>query len=69
MPSPTPSQAGQGIRVVVLFPDGRVTPRQERQFSTLGGNVVALAVQGDFDDCQRLAKEAFQDPSLSESWA
>ncbi len=48
-----------GVRVVVLFPDGKVTPRQERQFSTLGGNVLALAVQGDFDDCQRLAKEAF----------
>ncbi|MGD2123138.1 MAG: threonine synthase, partial [Gemmatimonadota bacterium] len=48
-----------GIRVVILFPDGKVTPRQERQFSTLGGNVQALAVQGDFDDCQRLAKEAF----------
>ncbi len=56
-----------GIRVVVLFPDGRVTPRQERQFSTLGGNVMALAVQGDFDDCQRLAKEAFQDACLSEA--
>jgi threonine synthase len=48
-----------GVRVVVLFPDGKVTPRQESQFSTLGGNVVAVAVQGDFDDCQRLAKEAF----------
>jgi threonine synthase len=48
-----------GVRVVVLFPDGKVTPRQERQFSTLGGNVHAVAVQGDFDDCQRLAKEAF----------
>ena len=50
-----------GIRVVVLFPDGKVTPRQERQFSTLGRNVDAVAVQGDFDDCQRLAKEAFQE--------
>jgi threonine synthase len=49
-----------GVRVAVLFPDGKVTPRQERQFSTLGGNVQALAVQGDFDDCQRLAKEAFR---------
>jgi threonine synthase len=52
-----------GVRVVVLFPDGKVTPRQERQFSTLGGNVLALAVQGDFDDCQRLAKEAFAEDS------
>ncbi len=53
-----------GIRVVVLFPDGKVTPRQERQFSTLGGNVEAVAVKGDFDDCQRLAKAAFRDPEL-----
>jgi threonine synthase len=52
------------VRVVVLFPDGKVTPRQERQFSTLGENVVAVAVQGDFDDCQRLAKGAFQDSDL-----
>ena len=49
-----------GTRALVLFPDGKVTPRQERQFSTLGGNVTAIAVQGDFDDCQRLAKEAFR---------
>ena len=56
-----------GVRVVVLFPDGKVTPRQERQFSTLGGNVSALAVQGDFDDCQRLAKEAFE--SQARGWA
>lgn len=53
-----------GIRVVVLFPDGKVTPRQERQFSTLGRNVHALAVQGDFDDCQRMVKGAFQDKEL-----
>ncbi len=58
-----------GIRVVVLFPDGQVTPRQERQFSTLGGNVSAVAVQGDFDDCQRLAKEAFRNPELRERLA
>jgi threonine synthase len=50
-----------GTRVVVLFPDGKVTSRQERQFSTLGGNVTAVAVQGDFDACQRLAKEAFRE--------
>jgi threonine synthase len=56
-----------GIRVVVLFPDGQVTPRQERQFSTLGENVTAVAVQGDFDDCQRMAKEAFGDAALRET--
>jgi threonine synthase len=58
-----------GVRVVVLFPDGKVTPRQERQFSTLGGNVRAVAVQGDFDDCQRLAKAAFQDQEVREATA
>jgi threonine synthase len=56
-----------GTRVVVLFPDGAVTPVQEAQFATLGGNVRALAVDGTFDDCQRLAKEAFSDRSLAEA--
>jgi threonine synthase len=53
-----------GVRVVVLFPDGKVTPRQEYQFSTLGENVTALAVQGDFDDCQRMVKEVFGNADL-----
>jgi threonine synthase len=53
-----------GTRVVVLFPDGGVTPVQEAQFTTLGGNVQAVAVAGTFDDCQRLAKEAFADTAL-----
>ncbi|MGE3275403.1 MAG: threonine synthase [Vicinamibacterales bacterium] len=53
-----------GTRVVVLYPDGQVTAVQEAQFATLGGNVTALAVAGTFDDCQRLAKEAFADPAL-----
>ena len=57
------------VRVVVLFPDGKVTPRQERQFSTLGANVQAVAVRGDFDDCQRLAKAAFGDRELREATA
>lgn len=55
------------IRVVVLFPDGKVSPRQERQFSTLGENVLAVAVQGDFDDCQRMVKAAFNDRKLREA--
>lgn len=54
-----------GTRVVVLFPKGQVSPRQERQMTTLGGNVTALAVRGSFDDCQRLAKAAFADPELA----
>ena len=53
-----------GTRVVVLFPEGAVTPVQEAQFTTLGGNVQAVAVAGTFDDCQRLAKEAFGDRAL-----
>jgi threonine synthase len=48
-----------GTRVVILFPIGQVSPLQERQFTTLGGNVTALGVRGTFDDCQRLVKEVF----------
>ncbi len=53
-----------GTRVVVLYPEGQVSDVQEAQFTTLGGNVRAVAVRGTFDDCQRLAKEAFADPTL-----
>ena len=53
-----------GVRVVVLYPEGQVSAVQEAQFTTLGGNVAAVAVQGTFDDCQRLAKEAFADSAL-----
>lgn len=53
-----------GTRVVVMYPEGQVSAVQEAQFTTLGGNVTAVAVQGTFDDCQRLAKEAFADPQL-----
>jgi threonine synthase len=57
----------EGTRVVVLFPDGAVTPVQEAQFTTLGGNVTAVAVSGSFDDCQRLVKQAFADARLAAS--
>lgn len=53
-----------GTRVVVLFPEGQVSRVQEAQFTTLGGNVTAVAVAGTFDDCQRLVKEAFADSAL-----
>lgn len=56
-----------GTRVAVLFPRGRVTPLQEKQFTTLGGNVEALAVDGSFDDCQRLVKAAFAERELTET--
>jgi threonine synthase len=54
----------EGTRVVVLFPEGQVSRVQEAQFTTLGGNVTAVAVAGSFDDCQRLVKEAFADADL-----
>jgi threonine synthase len=53
-----------GFRVVVLYPAGRVSPMQEQQFATLGENVIALKVQGSFDDCQALVKRAFVDQEL-----
>lgn len=53
-----------GTRVVVLFPEGAVTPVQDAQFTTLGGNVTAVSVRGSFDECQRLVKEAFADEAL-----
>jgi threonine synthase len=52
------------IDVVILYPSGRVSELQEKQLTTLGGNVHALEVNGSFDDCQRLVKEAFTDRSL-----
>lgn len=54
-----------GVRVVVLYPKGRISDLQERQLATLGGNVTALAVSGAFDDCQSLVKTAFADADLS----
>ncbi len=60
----------QGIantRVVLLYPSGKVSPLQEQQLTTAGGNVFALEVKGDFDDCQRMVKQAFVDPSLNKS--
>jgi threonine synthase len=52
------------LRVVVLYPAGKVSRFQEAQMATLGGNVSAVKVPGVFDDCQRLVKAAFRDPTL-----
>ncbi|WP_446831814.1 threonine synthase [Candidatus Foliamicus sp.] len=52
------------IQVVVLFPKGRISPRQEHHLGCWGGNVQSVAVQGGFDDCQRLVKQAFASPEL-----
>ena len=51
-------------RVVLLYPSGKVSRLQEQQLTTAGDNVFALEVKGDFDDCQRLVKQAFVDPDL-----
>lgn len=53
------------IGVAILYPRGRVSALQEKQLTTAGPGVLALAVDGDFDDCQRLAKTAFADRALS----
>ncbi len=54
----------QGTKVIVLYPAGKVTDLQEKQFATLGGNIEVLEVQGTFDDCQRLVKQAFADKEI-----
>lgn len=55
----------EGIDVIVLYPKGKVSEIQEKQFTTLGRNITALEVAGNFDDCQRLVKSAFMDPDLN----
>lgn len=54
-----------GIRVIILYPSGKVSFLQEKQLTTLGGNVTALEVDGSFDDCQALVKKAFLDTDLT----
>lgn len=56
-----------GFRVVILYPDGRVSPRQAHQLGCFDTNVHALRVQGSFDDCQALVKQALGDPLLKPS--
>jgi len=53
-----------GIKGVILYPSGKVSPLQEKQLTGMGGNVTACEVQGTFDDCQRLVKEVFVDQEL-----
>ncbi|MBL0743954.1 threonine synthase [Chryseolinea lacunae] len=57
-----------GTRVVVLYPSGKVSEIQEKQFTTLEKNITALEVDGTFDDCQRLVKEAFLDQDLKKKF-
>ncbi|MFN8247847.1 MAG: threonine synthase [Ferruginibacter sp.] len=55
-----------GVEVVILYPSGKVSSVQEKQLTTLGSNIHALEVKGNFDDCQRMVKEAFADKELNE---
>mgnify|MGYP001943111059 CR=1 FL=1 len=57
----------ENIKVIVLYPQGRVSDLQERQMTTLGKNITALQVDGSFDDCQRLVKQAFLDQELTQA--
>jgi len=57
----------KGIRVTILYPKGKVSPIQELQLTTNGQNIRALEVDGSFDDCQALVKQAFRDPQLRDS--
>ncbi|WP_339715016.1 threonine synthase [uncultured Kriegella sp.] len=55
-----------GVKVVILYPKGKVSDIQERQLTTLGQNITALSVDGTFDDCQEMVKTAFLDKELLE---
>lgn len=54
-----------GIKVIILYPSGKVSVNQEKQLTTLGENITALEIDGVFDDCQKLVKEAFLDSELT----
>lgn len=54
-----------GIHVTILYPSGKVSDMQEKQFTTLGSNITALEVDGTFDDCQKMVKQAFNDQKLN----
>jgi threonine synthase len=56
----------EGVEVVILYPSGKVSMVQEKQLTTLGKNIHAIEVNGSFDDCQQLVKQAFADKELNE---
>ncbi len=56
----------ENMQVFILYPSGGVSPLQEKQLTTLGQNVQALEVRGNFDDCQRMVKEAFMDQDFND---
>ena len=58
----------EGVNVIILYPKGKVSPIQELQLTTCGQNITALEVDGSFDDCQAIVKEAFMDVALNEKY-
>src|SRR5688572_7580421 len=56
----------EGIEVVILYPSGKVSPVQEKQLTALGKNIHALEIEGTFDDCQQMVKQAFTDAELNQ---
>ena len=56
----------EGVEVIILYPSGKVSTVQEQQLTTLGNNIIALEVAGNFDDCQRMVKMAFNDALVTE---
>ncbi|BEU04658.1 threonine synthase [Agarivorans sp. OAG1] len=57
----------ENINVVVLYPKGKISPLQEKLFCTLGGNITTVAVESDFDACQSMVKQAFDDQELKQA--
>lgn len=55
----------EGVEVIILYPSGKVSPVQEKQLTTLGNNIHALEVEGTFDDCQQMVKQAFADADIN----
>ena len=58
----------EGVNVIILYPKGKVSPIQELQLTTCGQNITALEVDGTFDDCQAIVKEAFMDVDLNHKY-
>jgi threonine synthase len=58
----------EGVEVIILYPKGKVSPVQELQLTTCGQNITALCIEGSFDDCQFLVKEAFSDTDLQKKY-
>lgn len=56
----------QGVDVIILYPSGKVSPVQEKQLTTLGKNIHAIEVEGNFDDCQQMVKQAFADNDINQ---